>query len=574
MGRQFTELVRHFFQRFFDNEIVSPAGDIRVTVGNILALLATPGAILPVFLLMKYSDILRVRPELRDVFTYPEKLLFITWSFVVMGVVTVLEWDTLFPDRHDYAVLTPLPIRFRTVLAAKVTALGALLAIFSVDLNVVSTLIYPFLAAPSMRNAKGLADVAHYAGAHAAAVFGAAAFVFLLLIGVQGLTMNALPRRWFRRVSRWTQVLCLVALALAFLSFPRMGDMLHPWKPASEAWLRFFPPAWFVGLYEVLVGSTRPQMFLMARWAVWGLCGAAAAAGILYLAAYARHYRRSLEAAVEEAGNPSLVQRAFERAVNALVVRRPLEQAVFHFAAQTLARSRKHRLYFSAYAGVGAALVINGLAAIFARRGYGAAAEPRADFLAVPLVLAFFTLSGMRVVYAVPAEVAANWIFRVSEPARCAECLEGARKFLLLCGAGPVLLLTLPPCWVLWGWRTGLVHTVFCATMAALLAELLLLKFAKIPFTCAYAPGKSNMTGTWVGYCVAFSTYAYTMTAIEASLLKHPEAFAVFYTILAGAAFALRVIRKALLDGMAPAFDDRADPAVMVLNLSGHATLE
>src|SRR5574340_619922 len=172
MRRQFTELVRHFFQRFFDNEIVSPTGDIRVTVGNILALLATPGAMVPMVLLWKYTDLFRVRPALRDVFTYPDKLMFITWSFVVMGVVTVLEWDTLFPDRHDYAVLTPLPIRFRTVFVAKVAALCGLLASFSVDVNVVTTCIYPILALPSMPNAKGLSDVKYYAGAYTVDVFG------------------------------------------------------------------------------------------------------------------------------------------------------------------------------------------------------------------------------------------------------------------------------------------------------------------------------------------------------------------------------------------------------------------
>ncbi len=574
MRRQFLELVRHFFQRFFDNEIVSPAGDIRVTVGNILALLATPGVLIPIVLLWKYSNFPRVAPAYRDLFTYPEKMMFLTWSFVVMGVVTVLEWDTLFPDRHDYAVLTPLPIRFRTVFVAKVTALCGLLAIFSGVVNLVSTCIFPFLAVPSMPNARGLPDVAHYAAAHAVAVFGAAAFVFLFLIAVEGLIMNVLPRRWFRRASRWVQLLCLLGLVMAFLSFPRMEGMLHPWKPASEFWLQFFPPAWFLGLYEVLVGTSRPQMFLLAEWAVWGLGGSLAAAAVLYVAAYARHYRRSLESALEEGGAPSWVQRGAERVINALVVRRPLEQAAFHFAAQTLARSRRHRLYFSAYAGVGAALVLNALVAIFARSGYAAAMKPRAELLAVPLVLAFFTLCGMRVVFAVPAEISANWVFRISESRGYAECLEGARKFLLLAGAGPVLALTMPFCWVLWGWRIGLVHTIFCVTMAALLSELLLLKFSKIPFTCTYAPGKSNMTGTWFGFCAGFSTYAYTMTALEASLLYRPEGFVVFYVLIAGAVFGLRAVRTALLEGVPVAFEDRGDPEVMVLNLSGHPTLE
>jgi hypothetical protein len=40
-------LVRHFFGRFFDNEFVAQNTEIQVTVTKMLALLASPGIILP-----------------------------------------------------------------------------------------------------------------------------------------------------------------------------------------------------------------------------------------------------------------------------------------------------------------------------------------------------------------------------------------------------------------------------------------------------------------------------------------------------------------------------------------------
>lgn len=44
-------LVRHFFGRFFDNEIVSPQGEILTNVVQTLALLATPGLFVAMYLL-------------------------------------------------------------------------------------------------------------------------------------------------------------------------------------------------------------------------------------------------------------------------------------------------------------------------------------------------------------------------------------------------------------------------------------------------------------------------------------------------------------------------------------------
>ena len=53
---QFRELARHFFSRFFDNDLISADGDMRSTVVNILAILAAPGMLLPFLFLSKYTQ--------------------------------------------------------------------------------------------------------------------------------------------------------------------------------------------------------------------------------------------------------------------------------------------------------------------------------------------------------------------------------------------------------------------------------------------------------------------------------------------------------------------------------------
>src|SRR6266513_5839137 len=55
----FALLVWHFFYRLFAGEAFSSEDDLRMGIGGIAAILASPGVILPVLLLPKYSSLLR-----------------------------------------------------------------------------------------------------------------------------------------------------------------------------------------------------------------------------------------------------------------------------------------------------------------------------------------------------------------------------------------------------------------------------------------------------------------------------------------------------------------------------------
>src|SRR5450755_89002 len=174
---QFRELARHFFSRFFDNDLVAlgeSAGDMRATVVNILAMLAAPGMLLPFLFLSKYVKLQDAPMYVRDLASLGEKEFFICFSMTVMGLVTVIEWEMLFPDRRDYANLTPLPIRLRTMFGAKIAALLAFLAIFSLAINAFSPLMFP--AVVTQKGA--LIGVAGFARCHILSILAANAFVF------------------------------------------------------------------------------------------------------------------------------------------------------------------------------------------------------------------------------------------------------------------------------------------------------------------------------------------------------------------------------------------------------------
>src|SRR5437773_1455270 len=96
--QQFPYLVRHFFNRFFDNELVSREAEMRVTITHILALLAVPGIVTSFFLLPRYVYLAFEPPYVQDLASSVDKYFFVSFAMIVMGFITALEWEALFPD--------------------------------------------------------------------------------------------------------------------------------------------------------------------------------------------------------------------------------------------------------------------------------------------------------------------------------------------------------------------------------------------------------------------------------------------------------------------------------------------
>ena len=59
-----------------------------------------------------------------------------------IGLVALVIWDGVFPDRRDARILTPLPVPGRTLIGARLLALAALCGIFVVGINAVPTVLY------------------------------------------------------------------------------------------------------------------------------------------------------------------------------------------------------------------------------------------------------------------------------------------------------------------------------------------------------------------------------------------------------------------------------------------------
>jgi len=558
----FRVLLKHFFDRFFDNELVSRQGDMSQGLAKIAGVLAAPG-LYCFWLTPKYVVLSFQSAAAQEAASLSDKIFMLTLSIVVMGLLTVLEWDALFPDRRDFTILIPLPIRLEMVFGAKIVSLCGFVILFFVAVNAISTFVYPFVA---MRAPVTPATIFGHMGVHAICIFAGTSFVFFFFVALQGLLMNFLSFRAFRRASSYVQLFSVFVLLLMILILMDFSSLLH--SANYRDLLYYFPPMWFLGLYESFMGKPEPLpgLSIIAIRAVWIVVGASFLA---YALSYKRHVKRSLESEEIFDVVPSRLSTWMCSLVDRYAVRHPLEQACFYFTGKTMFRSRKHWLYLSAYVGVGFGLVLQGVMGALSRQGTPALDRPAASLLSVPLVLSFFLLSGMRFVFTLPAELRANWVFQLSDADGRKECLAGVRKAMFAFGITPLLLSLFPVYVFLWGWSGAIFHSFYDAVLSLLLIEVLLFRFHKIPFTCSYLPGKANITGLWFVYGIGFATYAYSMATLEARILQDGWRMALGYLLGSLAVMLVYLYRnRALSEGFSLVFEEQPEPAVRTLNLS------
>ncbi len=186
MSERFKVLIRHFFGRFFDKESISAEGDEHANVVQIVAMLALPGAIVSLFTLVDHP---LVRSELTRLWLRSgDRYVFVVYSMVVMGFVMTFKWDSIFPDRRDYLILTPLPISLREFFAAKVVSLSTFLLLFVVAINFFACIIVPYVYL--LRDNK-LEVIWPGFAAHAAATIGGSVFMAMFFAALQGVLIKS-----------------------------------------------------------------------------------------------------------------------------------------------------------------------------------------------------------------------------------------------------------------------------------------------------------------------------------------------------------------------------------------------
>lgn len=512
-GEQVATIARATFSGFLESDLMPPGMQAPAMIW-VAAFFVAPSLCLPALALIKYPNLRMFHPEMLEMAFWNDRLLYLLLSTGAMGLISVVLWDTLFPARRDAFVLTPMPIPVGVQMLGRLMGLVLLFAGFTVALNAIPAVAFPFVAAG------GFLEIPRGIAGHIVAAIAANAFVFFSVTSAQGLVILAFGRRAAARLAVIAQAgaVLLFLMSLLFLDAVRgfTVDAIGRNNLADPALL--FPPAWFVGLYDVIAGTSRP---LMNGLALRGLAGGLVPFAVT-AAIYAFGYKRLLARAVE--APPRSTRFALvavgSRVIRTLVVRRPEEQAICAFVLRAIARSGRHSMLMSIYVGAGLALMTTSVIPAVARFGYDAFTSPGVAMLSPPLVLSMALAVGMRILMTIPVDLPARWVFQTAAlvPRRIDAAVHKATLLLVV---PPVFLFAGVSAWVLWGPAIAWRHALFCACLTLVLCEVLLSSFKGAPMTRQYVPGRSQFHMLWAFYLTAFSMYCYTMTALETSLLRN-----------------------------------------------------
>jgi hypothetical protein len=527
----FSVLVRLFFSRFFDKESLSPQGDAEANVVQTLGMLAAPGGLIS--LILYFNPQIKVGWSLVSV-----RSLFLSASMAVIAFIVVFEWDALFLDRRDYQVLLPLPLPLWKLFVAKMTAFVVFLGLFLAAINVCATLFWPSVFDPG--------NYFVVMATHLLVVIAAGLFSALAAACVQGLLLALVPARIFRPVATASQTILMSGLVMLFFLCPLFAGGIQMLVQAHSGVARYIPAYWFAGLYERLRPATgNPALLNLGKMALPGLGWALATFALTHLPGYRRQARKLIEAPPSNPAGPGRLRVALNGALDRLLLKDPVQQGVYHFIGQTIGRSMKHRLFLAVYAGFGAALVVfgidqnggEGLLSLLIR-GQRFVPDP-IGLLRIPFTLSFILITGLRAAFSFPAELTANWAFQISDANQTRQCMIAMRKWIVVCGVMPLLLLLVPLELAFFSWAVVLIQTAFGLTVSILLVELMFFDFRKIPFTCGYFPERNNLVWLIAIYVAGLVLYSGKMADMEIWLIWEPQYIAVL--VLAAACLWLAV---------------------------------
>lgn len=569
--QQFRVLYRLFLFRIVDLELLAAdaRGDANRLLGQFSGLLIFFSAALALGVL--FADPARMSPAMAVRMVWSMEHFLIATTMLVAGLFAVLSWDSTFPDRRDVLVLAPLPVRTRTFFLAKVAAVAGALGLTVGSLNLVIGVAWPLaLALPATHNPFELfVSLTFYRAllAYAVTMAAAAAFVLGSVLVVQGAAAQLLPRRWFVRLSAVLQMMALCVFVGTYFLQPSLASPEALMRPDNQAWLARLPSYWFFGFFHQWNGTMTPAMAPLARRAWVGLICAVLGAGAAFVLSYFRTIRRLVE-------QPDVLPRP--RAARWLPrFGNALETALVHFSIRTLLRSRQHRVFLAFYWGAGFAVAVLFLKTpvsrqqLFAGPGGNPWHHASVPLLVSDIVMLCLASAGTRAVFSLPLELRANWLFRIAPLDGLRQPLAATRRSLWLLGVAPVWMASAVVLLAIWPWQQAAEHLAGLALLGAVLVEVGLSKFHKLPFTCSYLPGKSKIHLMFLAFVGLFSALVTWVAGAEMHALADPAQFVALVVTLVLTTLMLRWRNAGHVrsTGAELQFEESESPAVFALDL-------
>jgi hypothetical protein len=504
---QFRVLYRQFLLRVVDLEALSVQADIPRFLGQFASILIFISLIGTIGLLFS-NGAATATPESYLSFVWRGEQALISGMMLVIGLVTVISWDSTFPDRRDVMVLSPLPVKPHTILFAKVAASATLLGLAILTLNFATGIAWPLLIGSHHDSLWGYPDSL---AAYWLTVIAASTFILCSVLSVQGLGALLLPRRLFLGFSAFLQMAAFGLFLGGYFLLPTLDTPAALVAPENHWVLAWSPSFWFFALFNQLNGSLPDNVDWLASSAWIGLAIVVSGAAASLLLCYLRTMKKTVEA-------PDLVPAA--RSSHWMPsFGTTLHTAIVLFSLRSLVRSRQHRVAFAFYLAMILSIALYWLRVVFSSPAHSALP---AEFLEATIVMMSLAVFGMRSVFSLPVSLTANWVLRTTQLSPPEEYVAATRRTLLLLAVIPAWIISATLSTAFRPLQHAAVHLSALALLGWIFVELSLIGFYKVPFTCSYLPGKVHVQVVFWCFLLLLVVFAMVCAEYELPSLGDP----------------------------------------------------
>jgi hypothetical protein len=491
----FRILLDTFLEQFVANESATSDLQTRRAIIGAVTFLLTPGLFLMMQTFSTYDLVVKVArfrnmPEMIETHLLQLAILFVSYSIITTGLVTVFIWDTLVFDKRDAMLLGPLPIRGRTIVGAKLAALATVLIGTALAVNLISGAPFGLVTgAPAGRVLR------HFLG-HFSGTVGGAIFIFSSLVVVRGLLLLVVRPQF-------------AATLGGFLQFAFLSGVLCFMMIPSATGTAVAPISWFVGLFEYIRGGRSPGIELLAQRAMVALPCAVGAAIAITAIGYQKQMRLALAPSARVAASARL-----RRSLAALMDGRDrIARGTSDFILTTLVRSRVQQVPIATAAALGVAIA--SLAIATRPGGIENLQTPRTAVLWVPIVVGYWIVVGLRASFVMPTELSAAWAFRAHARLPTASYWVGVRAAMIAFVIGPALFVNALVVLPLLGVGIAAIHSLVVLMAVTITAQFASLMVDSVPFTRPYPPGHAKLKTRWPLYLLGLYLVAYAPVQME-----------------------------------------------------------
>ena len=562
-------LTSHFFASLFDFGVLTPAGSDALThwlLGAVGGLIAIGLGATRVYA-GKYAALSGSHsPEPYRIAVLGDDLFLVGLPMLLVGLLTVLINQALFPDERDFRILGPLPIRRPLIFATKLTALFSFIGVVVAVLHIA---LSPLMLMTSIgrHSEHGVID---RLGAWLIASVTGCIFAVLVVAAMTGVVTLVLSRTRLHALTAISRSLLLAGLVVCLpfvFRLPNAGASMAGQAP----WLIVVPPAWFVGLEHVLLDTSENWALRLAAVALAATAISAAIVAGVYVLLFQRFEHLLLRppsaSPFEFPRNPIGSSRRKDSSASESQACR----GVSRFISATLRRSQLHQGVLLGLSACGVALALNRLVGVnwtFSPP----AVQPDSFLLYVsfwaPFAVMFVAGISMRAAIALPMNHRANWIFQLTE----ADATRGGEmravdRVVTLYTVGLPVAFALAVLWTVLPPTKAVIAVTLVALIGRVFVHGVLIDWRRIPFTCSYMPGKRMLVFTLVPGFAAFVLFISFSVLLVHTALKRPVYALIIATGLAALSLLLRRSRIAEWQQTPLMFDDELPDQPLQLGL-------